>query len=55
VALSGLVNLRQGDETRRLDLRLSDEEIVLPTTGETCLVDITFTQADDPDPLGRLL
>jgi uncharacterized circularly permuted ATP-grasp superfamily protein len=55
VALAGLVSVRQGDETRRFDLRLSDKEIVLPTTEETRRMDITFTRADDPDPRGRLL
>ena len=50
MALPGLVNVRQGDETRRLDLRLPDGEIVPPTTLETCLVDITFTRAGSFEP-----
>jgi hypothetical protein len=55
VALPGLLNMHQDEETRRFDLKLSGGEVVLPTTQETCRVDITFTQADGADPLSRLL
>jgi hypothetical protein len=55
VALAGLLNVRQGDEIKRYDLRLSDGQVVVPTTQEACRVDITFAGADDADPLDRLL
>ena len=37
------------------DLRLSDGQVVVPTTQEACRVDITLAEADDADPLARLL
>ncbi len=55
VALAGLLNVRQGDEIKRYDLRLSDGQVVVPTTQEACRVDITLAEADDADPLARLL
>ncbi|HEX7169936.1 MAG TPA: hypothetical protein VF206_03830, partial [Rubrobacter sp.] len=45
VSLAGLLNVRQGDETRQYDLTISDGQVVLPTGPGTCQVDITFTEA----------
>ena len=55
VALAGLLKVGQGDEIKRYDLRLSDGQVVVPTTQEACRVDITLAEADDADPLARLL
>ena len=55
VSLAGLLNVRQGDETRQYDLRISDGQVVVPIAPESCRVDIAFAEADDVDPLGRLL
>ena len=45
VSLAGLLNVRQGDETRQYDLTISDGQVVLPKGPGTCQVDITFTEA----------
>nr|MBA2534110.1 hypothetical protein [Rubrobacter sp.] len=55
VALSGVLDVRQGDDTRRFDLRLSDGQVVLPIAQEGCRVDITFSGADSAGSVGRLL
>jgi hypothetical protein len=54
VALSGLLNVRQGDETRQFDLRLSDGQVVLPMAQGPYGVDITLAEADDVSPMDRL-
>jgi hypothetical protein len=53
VALSGLLNVRQGDETRQFDLRLSDGQVVLPMAQGPYGVDITLAEADDVSPMDR--
>ncbi len=45
VSLAGLLNVRQGDETRQFDLRISDGQVVLPMSKEDCKMDIIFTEA----------
>lgn len=43
--LAGLLRVRQGDETRQFDLKLSDGQVVLPTGPDALQVDITFAGA----------
>ena len=54
MALSGLLNVRQGDETRQFDLRPSDGQVVLPMAQGPYGIDITLAEADDVSPMDRL-
>ena len=42
--LSALLEVRCGDETTQFDLKLSDGQALLPLTGETCRLEITFPE-----------
>jgi hypothetical protein len=55
VPLAGLLDVRQGDDTRQFDLEISDGYVILPIAQEACRVDITFARTDEVNPLDRLL
>jgi amino acid permease len=48
--IAGFLHVRQGDETRRFDLKLSKGQVVLPVAPGTCRVDITLAEASDTRP-----
>lgn len=50
--LAGLVYMRQGDETRQFDLKLSEGQVVLPVAPGACQVEITLAEANDTRPDG---
>ena len=53
--LTGLLQVRQGDEIRQFNLKLYGGQVVLPMMGEGCEVNITFAGTDGAGPLDRLL
>jgi hypothetical protein len=48
--IAGLLHVRQGDETKQFDLKLSKGQVVLPVAPGTCQVDITLAEASDMQP-----
>ena len=48
--ISGLLHVRQGDETRQFDLKLSKGQVMLPVAPGTCQVDILLAEESDTRP-----
>jgi hypothetical protein len=48
--IAGLLHVRQGDETRQFDLKLSKGQVVLPVASGTCQVDIVLAETSDVRP-----
>jgi hypothetical protein len=48
--IAGLLHVRQGEETKRFDLKLSKGQVVLPVAPGACQVDITLAEASDMRP-----
>jgi hypothetical protein len=46
-SIAGLLHVRQGDETRQFDLKLSKGQVMLPVASGTCKVDIMLSEASD--------
>ncbi len=44
--LPALLEVRCGDETKRFDLKLAGGQVLLPLTGETCLLEITLPDSE---------
>ncbi len=45
--IAGLLHVRQNDETRLFDLKLSKGQVMLPVASNTCKVDIMLSEASD--------
>jgi hypothetical protein len=48
--ITGLLHVRQGEETKRFDLKLSKGQVVLPVAPGACQIDITLAEASDMWP-----
>jgi hypothetical protein len=48
--IAGLLHVRQGDETRQFDLKLSKGQVMLPVAPGTCQVDIVLAETSDMRP-----
>ena len=48
--IAGTLRVRQGDETKEFDLKLTKGQVVVPMTPETSQVDIVPTESRDPRP-----
>ena len=48
--IAGLLYVRQGDETRQFDLKLSKGQVMLPVAPGTCQVDIVLAETSDMRP-----